>query len=152
MIQALISIPDTADPAVATQVIGHAIALFDHVCTKGEYGVYHEQIARLYLYLSEFQWRAEDRDGAFESLYSAYEHASAFDSLGKGTPAVFSAPLLRYTQVKTSDCRNSHFSEDLSEVWPWWCVPDFEDVRAEMQADPRWQKWVELTQRHANKE
>ena len=41
---------------------------------------------------------------------------------------------------------------DLPEVWPWWQVPDSDGVRAEMQADPRWEDWVRRTQEAARQE
>ncbi len=31
----------------------------------------------------------------------------------------------------------------LADDWPWWAVPGNGTVRAEMEADPRWQAWVD---------
>ena len=33
----------------------------------------------------------------------------------------------------------------LSEDWPWWNVPEAEQVRREMEVDPRWEAWVSAT-------
>ena len=30
----------------------------------------------------------------------------------------------------------------LAEDWPWWCVSEYSVVKSEIQADPRWNKWV----------
>lgn len=34
----------------------------------------------------------------------------------------------------------------MAEDWPWWNVPEVEQVKAEIQADPRWNAWVESIQ------
>jgi hypothetical protein len=34
---------------------------------------------------------------------------------------------------------------ELPEVWPWWDVPEYERVKAEMTADPRWEEWAGRT-------
>lgn len=34
----------------------------------------------------------------------------------------------------------------LPDDWPWWSVPEVEQVKAEIQADPRWNVWVAKTQ------
>lgn len=31
----------------------------------------------------------------------------------------------------------------LPEDWPWWNVPEAKQVKDEMQADPRWEAWVD---------
>jgi len=41
---------------------------------------------------------------------------------------------------------------DLPAVWPWWQVPDYEGVKAEMQADPRWDDWVRRTRKDQKKD
>jgi hypothetical protein len=41
---------------------------------------------------------------------------------------------------------NCAFSKELPEVWPWWCVPEREKVKAEMQKDPRWNEWQSKSQ------
>lgn len=132
-------------PSDAVQIVRHAIALFDLVCTDGNYGLNNAEIAHLYLYLSEHQWRAGDRDGAFASLDKAVDHMKAHASYNGNTEITYSSPLLRTVKInpKGYDCLRG--PSVLPEDWPWWCVPDFGDVKKEMQADPRWAKWVART-------
>ena len=33
----------------------------------------------------------------------------------------------------------------MAEDWPWWTVPEVEQVKDEIQADPRWAEWVART-------
>ena len=60
----------------------------------------------------------------------------------------YSAPLLRlvpYDMVmaKTYDNLHPHTtSMSLAEDWPWWSVPEYNLVKPEIQADPRWKEWV----------
>lgn len=145
MMQSLISIPNGSNPQLAISTIQHAISLFDHICIDGEYGLYHDLLARLYLYLSEFQWRAGDCDGAFTSLDSAYRHAKSFDNFNGDQESRYSAPLLQDVKINPEGYDRFALSQQLAEVWPWWCVPNFDDVKAEMQADPRWTEWMNKT-------
>ena len=34
----------------------------------------------------------------------------------------------------------------MAEDWPWWNVPEVDQVKAEIQADPRWDAWVARSQ------
>ena len=60
----------------------------------------------------------------------------------------YTAPLLRQTKVDFSRSPIPNPSEpdttavSLYKDWPWWSVPEAEAVKAEMQADPRWDIWV----------
>ena len=35
---------------------------------------------------------------------------------------------------------------ELPDDWPWWSVNGIDEVKAEIQADPRWNDWVKRTQ------
>lgn len=145
MVQCLIAIPNGSDPVLAAQVIQNAIAMFDLLCTDGQYGLYNELISRLYLYLSEHQWRAGDRDGAFASLERALDHARAYESCNGRQDMHFTAPLLQTVKINPEGYDSLCAASNLSEAWPWWCVPDYSDVKEEIQRDPRWHAWVERT-------
>ncbi len=97
--------------------IQNAIELFD---VLEDHKNHLAQIAHLYLYLSEFQWKSGDYDGAFASLEAARERAARFDAT-----------------------YHSHVALELPDVWPWWCVPDYSEVAKEMQTDSRWAAWAQ---------
>jgi len=58
------------------------------------------------------------------------------------------SPLLRlvpYDMVMAKAYDNLHphtTSMSLAEDWPWWSVPEYDLVKPEIQADPRWKEWV----------
>ncbi|MBQ5757108.1 MAG: hypothetical protein IIV93_01185 [Clostridia bacterium] len=85
MIQCLISLPHGRLPENAIPIIQNAIGLFACAFPDGDYGLHHFQVTRMYLYLSEFQWRAGARDAAFASLDKALDHARAFERCSDDT-------------------------------------------------------------------
>lgn len=146
MVQLLISLNSSGDsPDFFIGVIENALSLFDAVVMDGEYGFRHETRARLYLFLSEFQWRAGRKDEAFASLDRALEHAETYDRICRQPDFRYTAPLLRCVRVENGPGEPESMAADLPAVWPWWQVPDYEGVKAEMQADPRWDDWVKRT-------
>ena len=73
--------------------------------------------------------------------------AKRYDQLCEISPEYYSSPLLRYVKTRTEVMPdNCAFSKELPEVWPWWCVPEREKVKAEMQKDPRWNEWQSKAQ------
>jgi transcriptional regulator with XRE-family HTH domain len=142
MIQLLISLRSSEpSPELFIGVIKDALGLYDAVLKNGEYGFCHAARARLYLFLSEFEWRAGLKDDAFASLDRALEHADRFDRLCIQGEYRYASPLLRFVSISSDPSNFESFTADLPEVWPWWQVPDFADVKADMQADPRWEDW-----------
>ena len=87
---------------------------------------------------------ANERDGAFEALDQARMLAERSDTPGDPN-ALYSSPLLQYVKTRVSDTLGTLRAE-LPELWPWWDVPARDRVSAELQADPRWQKWAERCQ------
>ncbi|MBR5312194.1 MAG: helix-turn-helix transcriptional regulator [Clostridia bacterium] len=144
MIQCLISLPHGRVPENAIRIIENAIGLLRCTYPDGDYGLLHYQIARMYLYLSEFRWRAGEHDAAFASLDKALDHARAFERCSDDTETFHTSPLFRTLKVNPEGYSLKCVST-LPEDWPWWCVPDFHEVKAEMQADPRWDEWVRKT-------
>ncbi len=54
----------------------------------------------------------------------------------------YSAPLLSRAVPKTDRFPESGLlAENLPACWPMWCNPDYEKVRREIEADPRWSEW-----------
>ena len=125
-----------------------AIRLFDAVCTDGNYGEHNRLIARMYTQLSLYLWLEGKHDEAFEALDQSLAHFRQFEALcAKETPS-YTAPLLRQVKVDFSRSPIPNPSEpdttavSLYKDWPWWHVEGETQVRAEMQADPRWAMWV----------
>ncbi len=129
-------------PTEAARSVRGAIALFDLVCPDGDYGLYACTVAHLYLYLSEHQWRAGDHDGAFDSLDRAADLMRAHASYNGDAESTHTSPLLRTVKINPRGYDSLIGPSRLAEDWPWWCVPDYGDVRREMQTDPRWAQWV----------
>lgn len=144
MVSGVIVNKNHISPDTAVQILRNAISLYDLVCTDGNYGIYHASLACLHLYLSEYLWLAKDRDGAFEALDTALEHAKKNEDVCSRKNAVYTAPLLRLVQINP-DGQTAGRTADLPEIWPWRCVPDCSRCAAEIKADPRWAEWVKRT-------
>ncbi len=131
--------------------IQSAIGLFDHVCTDGFYGEHHSFISRMYLLLSVYLWLDGQHDAAFEALDQSLAHFRAFEAVCETPGAAYTAPLVQLAHVDLTDeilpdpADPSTTAASLPEDWPWWSVPEEEQVRKEIQADPRWAEWVAKT-------
>ena len=104
------------------------------------------------LYNSQYKlncwWRAGAHDKALESLDKALEHAEAFEALNGQRDILYTAPLIKYVKVNPENQQVEKMAYDLPRVWPWWCVPDYGSIKSEMQADSRWNEWVEKTKKN----
>lgn len=129
-------------PRESAAMVRSAIAVYGLVCTDGNYGVYHGTVAHMYLYLSEHLWLAGGRDEAFAALDAALEHAGKLESLRGRERAAYTAPLLRLNEIVPLPEDGPGIAARLPEDWPWWRVPDCGEVKAEMEADPRWRDWA----------
>ena len=116
------------------QIIRNAIGLYDTVFDDKQYGSHDRRIAHLYLYLSVHLWISGDKDGAFDALDEALDHARNYDELIRDG-----------IEVDPEGRSTEHFAETLPKDWPMWCIPDPSRVKEEMQADPRWDDWVRRT-------
>ncbi|MBO5109275.1 MAG: helix-turn-helix transcriptional regulator [Clostridia bacterium] len=121
-----------------------AIAIFDLICDDGNMGLYHDDLIRLYLYLSRVQWERGYHDDAFASLDMALHHARALENLCDGASHTLTAPLVCHVKYETGG--PERIAAALPDDWPFWCNPDYSQVEQEIKADPRWQTWVEKTQ------
>ncbi len=130
-------------PRTAADMIGNAVRMFDLVYTDRCYGKSGAWLACLQMLRSYYLWLADEKDAAFSALNAAKEHAEAYDCLRQTGPQYFTAPLLHHVKTHAETLPDGcAFRKELPDVWPWWCVPEREKVKAEMQADPRWNEWV----------
>lgn len=140
-------------PAEKVQSLRGAVALYSAICPDGNVGDHHAYIGKIHMLLSLYLWLDGRKDEAFEALDQTLLHFQAYEALQKKGTVVFTAPLVRL--IKTDIPRNDPEEKSdprsaiarLPEDWPWWHIPPEEDqVRREMEADPRWQAWVSRTQ------
>ncbi len=137
--------------AQKTQSVQGAIRLFAHVCPDGNYGEYHCFISHLYLFLSLYLWLDGKHDEAFDALDRALEQYRAYEKVCNMAEAAYTSPLVQLVKVDLANCQipdpsnPSTTAASLPEDWPWWSVPEADPVKAEMQADPRWDAWVAKT-------
>ncbi len=134
------------DTPMPVEKVKGAIALFDLLGDDGRLGIYHRERAYLNLYLSRLLWEYGERDAAFGALDEALRDARAYDAfaaLAEKGEYRYSAPLLSRAVPKTDRFPESGpLAGNLPACWPMWCNPDYEKVRREIEADPRWAEWV----------
>ena len=148
LIQSIVRTDRQLPPGTAAEMLLNAIRMYGLICTDRYYGKSSAWLACLCMLRSYYLWLAGDRDGAFEALDQALDYAGCYDQLREKGPACFTSPLLRHvkTCVETMP-EHCAFKAELPEVWPWWCVPERDSVKAEMRKDPRWDRWVENAKR-----
>ena len=132
------------------ECIVSALRLYEVVCSDGNYGCHHGYIASLEMLYSLYLWLDERKDEAFEALNRARENALKLIRVCEDGMARYTSPLVRLAEEKAI-CSAELARQDLRtmpEDWPWWTVPEVEQVKAEIQADPRWNEWVERSQEH----
>ena len=137
------------DGDLPVRMLSGVIGMFDLLFEDGNMGGYHAVVCELLMYLSEHQWRCGMRDEAFASLDKAAEHAETFNALydrvtGEDDPT-YTAPLLSSVPMRKERWVYGKIAPDLADHWPVWTVPDYDDVYAEITADPRWDAWVQRT-------
>ena len=130
MIQCLISLRGKLSPEEAAGVIEGAVGMLYQISPDGDLGLQHHQAALLYLYLSAYRWKNGDHDGAFAALDEALVHGRAHERLAGDAVTVFTSPLLRTLKQNPEGYDDLAPTSLLPEDWPWWCVPDFSDVKA----------------------
>lgn len=127
--------------------IGSAIGLFATVCSDGNYGSHHGYIAAPEMLHSLYLWLDGRRDDAFGALERAPENEQKLLKVCEKGIARYSAPLVLLAEENAPCTVEEVISDILSmaEDWPWWSVPEAEQVKAEIQADPRRDAWVAKT-------
>ena len=130
----------------AVIIIKNAIGLFELVMPDGNFGIYHASLACINLFLSEHLWCVGDRDGAFEALDKALEHAKKNENCRSTNDQYYTSPAVKLAKIEENEFTEAGIAANLSEDWPWWSITGSEKVKAEMQDDPRWNEWVKRTQ------
>ena len=121
-----------------------ALRLYEVVCPDGNYGCHHGYIASLEMLYSLYLWLDGCKDEAFEALDRASENGLKLIRVCEDGMARYTSPLVRLAEEKAI-CSAELARQDfrtMPEDWPWWTVPEVEQVKAEIQADPRWDEWV----------
>ena len=146
LIENIVWTDNNIPPHTAAVLLNNAAYMFDLVCTDGFYGRHSGFLACLNMLRSYYLWLANERDEAFEALFKALERAKELDALYENKTENYSSPLLHYVKTNVESVREeSSFAPELPEVWPWWSVSEYDKVKSEMQADPRWDEWVRRT-------
>jgi len=134
-------------PAEKTDCLRRAIGLFELICPDGNYGAHHGYVASLQMLCSLYLWLDGKQDDAFSILDDALENMRKMQAACAEETIRYSAPLVRLAE-ETGPCSAAEAHADMlsmPEDWPWWNVPEAEQVKAEMQADPRWDAWAAKT-------
>ena len=128
--------------------IASAIHLFEVICPDGNFGWHHGYVVSLELLHSLYLWLDNRQEEAFGALENARKHGLKLIRVCENGVARYTAPLVRLAEEKpgcgADIARQDYLS--MAEDWPWWTVPEVDQVKAEIQADPRWAAWVERTQ------
>ena len=128
--------------------IASAIHLFEVICPDGNFGCHHAYVVSLELLHSLYLWLDERKDEAFAALENARINGLEFIRICEDGVARFGAPLVRLAE-EIPGCGVDIAKQDyltMAEDWPWWTVPEVDQVKAEIQADPRWDAWVARSQ------
>ena len=137
------------DTDLPVRMLSGAIELFELLFEDGNLGGYHSVVCELLMYLSEHQWRCGMHDEAFASLGKAADHAEKFNALYDSVQTIdhptYTTPLLETVPMRKERWVHGKIAPDLADHWPIWTAPDYDDVYAEMSADPRWNEWVKRT-------
>lgn len=124
--------------------IASAIRLFEVVCPDGNFGCHYAYVASLELLHSLYLWLDDRKDEAFAALERAKENGLGFVRVCESGVAHYHTPLVRLAEeipICSADIARMDYLT-LAEDWPWWNVPEVEQVKPEIQADPRWAAWV----------
>ena len=128
--------------------IASAIHLFETVCPDGNFGCHHAYVLSLELLRSLYLWLDNRKDEAFEALENARKNGLKFIQVCEDGVARYHTPLVRLAE-EIPGCGVDIAKQDyltMAEDWPWWTVPEVDQVKAEIQSDPRWAVWVASTQ------
>lgn len=143
LIQGLIANVHSFESDMPIEKIKGVISLFYLVCEDGNFGEYHGELIKLYLYLSRVQWERGYHDDAFVSLDRALEQARRLEGILDGKEHWFTGALVALVKSRTGE--GTGIAASLAEDWPFWCMPDYSEVEREIKADPRWEEWVRRT-------
>lgn len=130
------------DTDMPIRTVRGLVDLFRLICDDGNLGFYHRESAYLRLYLSRLEWERGLHDEAFATLDAALEDAKAYDALSLEDAPEYTSALTGHADLAKSDfIENGTLAEHLPTDWPMWCNPDYNEVKREITADPRWADW-----------
>ena len=129
-------------PAEKAQNLRGAIDMFSLVFPDGNYGAHHSYVARVYTLLSLYLWLDGKHDEAFIALDDALSHFRRFEVCYDKNGGSYTASLVRRLPYESMQAMHKHEAMSLAEDWPWWSVSEYNQVKDEIQADPRWKAWV----------
>ncbi len=133
-------------PKTAADLLKNGAELFRLVCTEGDYGRNHGFLACLHMLRAYYLWQGGAHDEAFAALDLALDHAQSADRLFALGDSPYASPLLRQVRIPVpTEPKEGAFRAELPELWPWWDVPDRDEVKSQMAAYPRWASWVDRT-------
>lgn len=137
-------------PAEKAQSLRCAIGLFGQLCPDGQFGTHHAFLGKVCMLLSMYLWLDGQPDAAFAALEDTLQHFRRYEALCHAGEAAHTAPLVRLIRTDMS-AHAAELAADrsiprLPEDWPWWSVEEADQVRREMQSDPRWAAWAAKTQ------
>ena len=144
LMQALMSNKQHYESDMPIEKIKGLISVYDLIFDDGNMGIYHDELIRLYLYLSRVQWERGYHDDAFVSLHKSLKHAKALEAVCDGKAHTFTAPLVSFVTYETRT--SEKIAKALPDDWPFYCMPNCSQIAKEIKSDPRWDEWVAKTQ------
>lgn len=148
VVQNVLAAKKNMSAAEKVQSLKGAVGMFDAVCQDGNFGEHNRLVARICTLMSLYLWLDGRKEEAFETLDRSLSHFRQFEALCELEEPKYTAPLLRLVQMDFSRSTVPNPNEpdttaaSLYRDWPWWHTPEAEQVKAEMQADPRWEEWI----------
>lgn len=115
------------------------IELYNLIFDDGKMGIYHSDMIKYYLYLSSLQYTKGYEDDAFTSLDEALNHARKLESLQIGEHK-YTSILIKYSSYTVKEkLKIAHL---LPEDWPWWNLPNIENIDSKIKANESYLKWI----------
>ena len=147
MVSSVIAYEKNMSAADKAQSLRSAIEIFNLICPDGNCGMHHSYIARVYSFLSLYLWLDGKKDEAFEALDNSLTQFKLYNEY-RSKGECYTAPLVRLVCHENADFDQPIEASNMSlaDDWPWWCVSECDVVKAEIQADPRWNEWVSKLQ------
>lgn len=128
---------------IAINKIKGIIDMFYLICEDGNFGIYHGDLIKLYLYLARLEYDKGYEDDAFKSLDEALKHAKSLESITPGEHKLTSALVSEVTYKVDKQIK---ITQDLPIDFPWYQLPPHKEVTDRMKQDPRWNAWVNKIQ------
>ena len=142
IIHSLMNCLDNYKDDTAINKINGIISLFYLICEDGNFGIYHGELIKLYLYLARLQYEKGLEKEAFISLDEALKHSKSLENLPIGEIRL-TGKLVK--EVKFNNEKQMKISHQLPNDFPWFQLPIHTEVSEKIKNDPRWNEWVNKT-------